>query len=141
MDVHAHLRRVPAHPRSRYRTGYFDAVSVSHDFGGGFSASYDFEPRVQNGTVVWYSVQAGMPGTETISGVAVRPADAVDLSSPAVVFGELIALEDIDAYDERPNGNVVFSTSTSVFLDGNQFAAGDLVECDGSSYSLFFDYP
>jgi hypothetical protein len=86
-----------------------------------------------------FGVQAAQPDTETIDGLAVRPADVVDLSAPSIAFGELISSEDVDAYHETPGGVVIFSTSTAVSLDGQIFAAADLISWNGISYSLHFD--
>jgi len=118
--------------------GYFDDVTIDHGAGGGYSASYDFEPFVPAGAIVSFGVQAGLPATETIDGLTVRPADAVDASIPSIAFGELISAEDVDAFHRTNNGAVIFSTTTSVSLDGTIYQASDLIVWTGSSYKLFF---
>lgn len=89
--------------------------------------------------VVSFAVQGGQPATETIAGLVVRPADAVDVVLPAIVFGELISAEDVDAFHVTGLGDVIFSTTTAVFLPDGTFQPSDLVMWDGSTYSLYFD--
>jgi len=89
--------------------------------------------------VISFGVQGGLPSTETLDGLTVRPADVIDLSVPEITFGELIDAEDVDAYHQRYDGSIIFSTTTTVFVDSQSFSAADLIEYDGESYSLFFD--
>lgn len=91
--------------------------------------------------VVSFGVQAGNPPT-TIGGVTVTPADAVDTADGSILFGILAALptpEDLDALHVTAEGNVLFSTSTSVTLDGVTYTDGDIIEYDGADFSEFFD--
>lgn len=119
--------------------GYFDDVTIDHSAGGGYSASYDFEPLVPAGAIISFGVQGGMAATETLDGSTVRPADAVDASIPVIAFGELPSVEDIDAFHRTSNEAVIFSTTTSVSLGGTIYQAADLILWNGSSYALYFD--
>jgi hypothetical protein len=96
-------------------------------------------PAAQANPVVSFGVQGGQPDTETLGGVTVRPADAVDVATSVIVFGLLPTGEDLDALHVREDGTVLFSTTTSVTLDGVTYAAGDLVAYDGVDYSLLLD--
>jgi hypothetical protein len=49
--------------------------------------------------------------------------------------------EDLDALHFRPSGNVLFSTSTTLFIDAQAFRNWEIVEYDVATgnYSVFFD--
>jgi hypothetical protein len=90
--------------------------------------------------VISFGVQGGQPGTESIEGLVVRPADAVDVAVPSISFDQLASSEDIDAYHEGPQGTVIFSTSTGIQLGEEFFQAADLIRWKGgTAYSLYFD--
>jgi hypothetical protein len=91
------------------------------------------------GAVLSFGVEGGLPATETIDGLVVRPAEALEPAGPAIVFGNLDSSEDIDAYHVTGNGVVVFSTTTSVLLDGVIYGGADLIRWNGTTYSLYFD--
>lgn len=89
--------------------------------------------------IVSFGTQGGMATTETIFGIPVEPRDALSVDTGAPVFNFLAAGEDIDAFHYLPNGNALFSTTTSVTVGGNTFSPGDIVEFDGTTSTLFFD--
>ena len=89
--------------------------------------------------VVSFGVQGGQPTVETLNGVSVAPTDAVNSTTGALVFAQLPAGEDLDALHIRDDGTVLFSTTTSVTLDGVTYTAGDIVAYDGVNYSLVLD--
>jgi hypothetical protein len=89
--------------------------------------------------IVSYGVQGGQPSVETYGGVSVAPQQAINLDKGVIVSARLPDLEDLDALHIRSDGSVLFSTSTSVFLDGTQFFPSDVVSVDASGYALVFD--
>ena len=68
--------------------------------------------------------------------VSVAPTDAVNSTTAAFVFTQLPAGEDLDAFHIRDDGTVLFSTTTSVTLEGVTYLAGDIVSYDGVNYGL-----
>ena len=71
--------------------------------------------------------------------VSVAPTDAVNSTTAALVFTQLPAGEDLDAFHIRDDGTVLFSTTTSVTLEGVTYLAGDIVSYDGVNYGLVLD--
>ncbi len=96
-------------------------------------------PRPAPGTVVSFGVQGGFPSSETLGGSTVFPSEAVDLGTNQQVFGALPTFEDLDALHILPDGRVLFSPVTAVFVGNDVFDGGDIVQWDGSSFSLVFD--
>ncbi|MHC4504107.1 MAG: hypothetical protein ACYTFI_12435 [Planctomycetota bacterium] len=100
-------------------------------------------PTIPVETVVSFSVEAGLLNG-TYGGELVRPVDAVNLDTGALVFSAFpdTILEDIDAFHLLPDGTVAFSTSTDVtqgFGGVPYIRNGDVVLWDGNSASLLFE--
>jgi hypothetical protein len=88
--------------------------------------------------VISFGVQGGQPATETLGGTSVRPADTIDVATASISFGALPS-GDVDAYHVLPNGDVLFSITTSLNLGGTIYSDGDIIRWDGVAYTEYFD--
>jgi hypothetical protein len=89
--------------------------------------------------VISFGVEGGQSAVETIDGLSVEASDPINVDDGALIEMGLPAAEDIDAFHFLPIDQYLFSTTTSVILDGVIYTPGDVVLFDGAGYSVFFD--
>lgn len=104
----------------------------------------DFPAPLEPGGLISYGFEAGQPSMLGFKGLlTVRPSDGLDILIPALGFNAFpdSPERDIDAIDELPSGEVVFSTASDVtegFGGLSLIRDGDVVMWDGATASVLF---